>query len=73
MIVPLNLMEKTLKDLHEAHPGVSCMKALRRSYVWWPDLDRNIEKLVFSCEMCQMNQAMPQKTPIHHMERTNNP
>ena len=49
------------------------MKALARSYVWWPGIDKDIEKLVASCEICQINQAMPQKAPVHNWERTNNP
>ena len=48
--------------LHEAHPGVSHMKALGRSYMWWPGMDRGIEKLVFNCKMCQINQ----EAPVHH-------
>ena len=62
-----------MKDLQEALPGVSRMKALGRIYVWWSGMDRDIEKLVFNCETCQINQAMPQKAPVHHWERTNNP
>ena len=72
LVIPPNLRRKTLKDLHKAQPSVSCMKALGRSYVWWPGMDRDIEKLVLYCETCQINQAKPQKAPIHHWERTNN-
>ena len=73
LVIPPNLREKTLKDLHEAHPGVFRMKALRRGYVWWPSMDRDIEKLVFNCKTCKSNQAMLQKAPVYHWERTNIP
>ena len=52
---------------------VNTLKALARSYVWWPGIDKDIEKLVVSYEICQINQAMPQKAPVHNWERTNNP
>ena len=27
------------------------MKALARSYIWWPDLDKEIEDKVHNCEL----------------------
>ena len=64
VVVSSNLKGKSLKDLHETHPEVSCMKAFRRS------MDRNIEKLVFNCETYRINQAGPKKAPVHHWEKT---
>ena len=47
------------------HPGIVSMKALSRSYVWWPGINENIEKLSKHCDTCQMNQNNPQKTTPH--------
>ena len=65
VIVPKSLQSTVLQELHETHPGVSRMKAIARSYVWWPNLDKAIEQMVSSCELCQAMRAEPAKVPIH--------
>ena len=40
--------------LNEGHPGVTTMKALACSYVWWLGIDDNLEKAVKECSQCQM-------------------
>ena len=57
-----------LSELHEAHPGESRMKALARSYVWWPELGQDIVKKVKDCEKCQANQKTPAEAPLHPWE-----
>ena len=36
-------------ELHEVHAGMRRMEALARSYVWWPSLDADIEKMMRRC------------------------
>ena len=33
----------------ETHPGICRMKALARSYVWWPKMDADLEQKVHQC------------------------
>lgn len=53
VIVPLTLQEQVLTLLHEEHPGMTRMKMLARSFVWWPTLDGDIETRVRHCKVCQ--------------------
>ena len=33
-----------IKELHHAHPGVVKTKGLAHSYIWWPQLDSEVEQ-----------------------------
>ena len=52
-----------LEELHEMHPGCTKMKALARSYIWWPKMDKDIEDLVKKCRVCQESRASPPSAP----------
>ena len=65
VVVPPSLQEKVLQELHDTHPGMSRMKALARSYVWWPNIDSHIERTVSSCNTCQSMRSAPPTAQIH--------
>ncbi|XP_039616502.1 uncharacterized protein K02A2.6-like [Polypterus senegalus] len=44
------------------------MKALARSFVWWPGIDEDIEKIAQQCSGCQMVQNDPERAPLHPWE-----
>ena len=73
MIVPPQGRDIVLRDLHEAHPGITRMKGLARSYVWWPLIETDVENLVKSCVECLENQKTPEKASIHPWEMPNKP
>ncbi|XP_053230834.1 uncharacterized protein K02A2.6-like [Podarcis raffonei] len=62
-----------LEGLHVSHPGIIPMKALARSYVWWPGIDSEIEGWVKRCEPCQVSWPDPPKAPVQSWESTQSP
>ena len=64
VVIPPEGRTKVLAELHESHPGVSHIKALARSYVWWPNLDKDVEGMVRSCKECQVHQKAPAEAPL---------
>ena len=57
VVVPPSLRERILTLLHETHPGVTRMSALARGYVWYPNLDADLEQLVRDCAVCRTLQV----------------
>ncbi len=65
VIIPSKLRQKLLNELHRDHPGITKMKSVSRSYLWWPNLDRDIESLAKACVECQAVKNTPQVAPLH--------
>ncbi len=49
IVVPPNLRNSVLQDLHSCHLGVDKMKSLARQTVWWPELKADISAFVSKC------------------------
>ena len=41
------------------------MKSVARSYVWWPNMDAEIEQTVRGCEPCQSSRHLPAAAPLY--------
>lgn len=63
-IIPQKLRKLVLEELHLSHLGIVKTKTLARSYVWWPNIDSDIEQLVKNCLPCQELQASPEKSSL---------
>ena len=59
VIIPPKGRDALLRELHDTHPGIVKMKALARSYLWWPGLDMEIERHVKDCNACQIHSGQP--------------
>ncbi|XP_035904183.1 uncharacterized protein LOC118508477 isoform X1 [Anopheles stephensi] len=59
IVIPAALQQRCLRQLHQGHPGIQRMKAIARSFVYWPSLDSDIADRVASCEACQAAAKSP--------------
>ena len=64
VVIPSKLRETVLQEVHQSHPGVTCMKAIARSHFWWPGLDKDLEKLARTCVSCQAVKQAPAHSPM---------
>ena len=53
IIIPKALQEKAVKIAHSSHQGIVKTKALMRETVWFPGLDKKVERAVRDCLPCQ--------------------
>ncbi|XP_054283201.1 uncharacterized protein K02A2.6-like [Macrosteles quadrilineatus] len=65
IVVPQTLQKKTLRVLHQGHPGIEAMRSLSRFYVWWSKIDEDIETYVKTCNGCQMNHPREPEVPLY--------
>ena len=63
IIIPPPGRDYILDELHALHPGISHMKTLSCSFVWWPGLDEDIESFVKNCSKCQVHHPSPPAAP----------
>lgn len=61
VVVPRELYQKALQVAHLGHPGATATKSILRARVWWPRMDRDVERYVAACESCTLvsRQAPP--------------
>ena len=64
-VIPKRLRDNLLQELHRDHPGVTRMKSVAQSSMWWPGLDSQLETLAKSCQSCQAVKKAPSVAPSH--------
>ncbi|XP_037931645.1 uncharacterized protein K02A2.6-like [Teleopsis dalmanni] len=65
IIIPQIFRKRILKEIHRGHQGIGRTKAIARNYVYWSNIDHDIEAMVKSCSNCAAAAKMPTKTTLH--------
>ena len=64
VLIPHKFRQRLLHELHEGHQGMSQSKAIARSYIYWPDIDKDIEVMVKECRSCASIKNNPPAAPV---------
>lgn len=62
VMIPEKLKESVLRELHASHFGIVKIKMIARSYVWWPNIDSEIENMVAACAVCAREKNTCERT-----------
>jgi len=68
VLIPPKHQTQVLDELHDGHLGVVKIKALARSYVWWPGIDKAMKQVSKGWTGCQPTQSNPKIAPLHSWE-----
>ena len=64
VIIPTELRQNILNQLHQGHQGIERTRRLARETVYWPKINNNIERVIKNCCACQENQTKQQREPL---------
>ena len=64
VVCPLSLRKEILNMLHSSHIGIVQAKKLARSFIYWPNIDRDIENYIKSCIPCLTVKPTPPKNQL---------
>ena len=64
VVMPEKLWIQTIELPHEGHQGIVRPKSRSREKVWWPDMEKQVDRLVRTCYPCQLAGPRPKPEPI---------
>lgn len=64
LVIPQSLQDQVLQLAHEGHPGIVVMKRRLRQKVWWPSMDKEVERFVKRCKECTLVSSLSPPEPL---------
>ena len=56
VLIPETLKQKYLRQIHQGHQGIEACRARAREFVFWVNINKDIEELVQKCSLCPSQQ-----------------
>ena len=64
IVIPGNLQKSTLSLAHQGHQGIVKTKQLLRQKVWWPGIDKDVDRMIHQCLPCQAQGPRSNPEPL---------
>lgn len=64
VIVPKELRNKVMRNLHKSHQGIEKTLRLARDLVYWPGMNGEMKDLISSCDACNTFSNQQAKEPL---------
>ena len=68
IVIPKHLRTQVLKLAHEGHPGIVALKQRFRTKVWWPGIDKEVDRACKTCHGCQLVSKPSKPEPMTRTE-----
>ena len=64
IVVPTSVRSEMLDRVHQGHQGITkCLERIKIS-VWWPEITKDVKRIVAACEHCQTFKPSQPKEPL---------
>ena len=73
IVIPLSARIKIVELAHEGHQGIVKTKQLLRERVWFPGIDKMVERKITQCIPCQATSASTLREPLQMSNLPNGP
>lgn len=64
VVIPPPLRDGILAKLHQGHQGIEKTRRLCRESCYWPNINKDVEKICTSCQLCQEFQHRNKPEPM---------
>ena len=72
ILIPETLKQKYLMQIHHGHQGIEACREKAREFVFWININKDIDELVQKCSLCQSkNWAIKHRTSSPHYPPSN--
>ena len=68
IVIPKQICSQVPELAHDSHRGIVSMKQPLRTKVWWPSIDKEVERVCKTCHGCQLIGQPSKPEPMTHTE-----